>query len=423
MINDFVSKKRIIFIIERSNYFRIVSPLIKFFSESGINVELWHDLSAKMPKRVLESANPNWLPDFKNSDIDVKSFTEKTDLLEYCSKNTVNYILILSLSAVPYEDIVNKKMRSEWVYLPPYPDDWMLSVKNKEHLLSIDKYVIQTDYWLEKNIEIFKEISDWFTDEIENEFRKRAIIGGWPQGDQALYINSSRIHYDLGINPQKNIVLWFNFSDSTSYPWRIRLYNKYTLFDRIGFIFKNTKNPFTFFRAFFDINVSDVIKCVRKICDHNNALLVIKYRNRETLLKIEKEMCDHSFNDINHFPSINNQLISVANVCVGPFSTAARDAAAMNKPYIMHDFNKNLERPILGEKVALGIDYSKENGYLNFRPLIYYVKNLSELSKTLSESLKNWKNNEQKCNEYYEKYVGIKGVSQCDHLSKKLFKL
>lgn len=409
---------KVLFIIDRINYYRIIAPLIQEFLSSGHSVDCAHDYSKPMSKRRLDECRLEWTPIFdQDKNFHPFSFIDNHELFRKIENDGYDYVFTISLSHAQ-EAYVKSMQFCKWVCIPPFSDDWILMLVDVDTLDSIDYFLLQSEYWLERNVRFLKELFGWFGEEEENKFRSKAKCLGWIQGDQTARVDKERTYCELGIPPDKKVVLWFNFSvDVTRFSWKQQLFTYNSTSERIKYILKNCRNPIKAWVSFFEVHIGDLLNMVREYCWDNNACLVMKYRNRDKILTVEREKCDYFFNDIAYYPSINNKLLAITDLCVSPFSLAARDAAAEGIPSIVHDFHHIMDATYYEMKTPMYKSYEEEYGYMNFPNLIDFTRCKEEFRELLfSRDLKSRSVPESSVRDYTNTFIGEYGVSASERM-------
>ena len=413
--------KKIAFIIQRINYYRIISPLIQKLLDHGIDVDLHHDLSDPMTRRPLEYPSLNWIPCFSGEkQPSVFSFKNTSEFDVQLRGNKPEAVLCLCIPAVCRENLKHwKKLKTKWLFHPAFPDDWVGNLRTKEEFEFFDIFLLQTEFWLESTIVSLRSLYPWFDSSFEIKYRKKIVLVGWPQADNSESIDREKVYFDLGIPPNKKVVVWWNLEEDPFFGAKPNMFLQYRLRERIHYFIKNIRQLKYRISSFFDMHVAQILQETRSFCDSQNACLLLKHRPRKQPLKIEKALADYQFSDISHSPSINHKILSIANLSIGPFSLAARDSVSLKVPYVMYDLGiANLN--FYGEQPPLAKKYLESNGLFNYPSLVYQVSTLREFRKALSGSLEEFVVEERHYFDYHKKYIGPNVESQCEHFITKI---
>jgi hypothetical protein len=92
-------------------------------------------------------------------------------------------------------------------------------------------------------------------------------------------------------------------------------------------------------------NYINVLKTIRNFCDKNNAFLIMKGREKDRNLIVEKTIADLYLTDTSYYPPTFLELLSVSDLVIGHFSTVVMDAVAAGVPYLLIDLPKPGRHP------------------------------------------------------------------------------
>ncbi|MBD1835585.1 hypothetical protein H6F61_23590 [Cyanobacteria bacterium FACHB-472] len=403
-------KPSIAFIIFRMNCYRVMASAIDAALQRGWHVECWHDIGNPMPSRPLDFPTVANAPTFRNGKVTFREYRGAAELVKLLRQKSVDAVVNLTTPlSVSVVDFPDRAQRPLYVLLEPSPCDWIFSIKHPEELKQVDLFALTTPYWIEQAVQYLKELSPFpFTEEMEVEFRRKAISVGWPQIDQLSLINPASVRKKWKIPDGKPVVVYLNWPDHTDYGLRVEMFQATSFVKRAKVLVRyrrDWKNPLDVLR---ESHIRQVTKALRKFCDGNNAYLIVKYRNRDRQLLPEVQMADKVIFDESYYPHSISEVMSIAGLSISYFSLGIRDSVAAGVPHLAFDVAGMADlkaRP--QEKISYSRRYSKPGKLWNYDGVAYVIDTKQILKQLPEMFLSDFPLEQKASGDYYEKYLGL----------------
>lgn len=214
-----------------------------------------------------------------------------------------------------------------------------------------------SQYWIDEGIE-FYDLAEKLRSRtnLELSFRKKWKVTGTTQFDHIFYCDRDAIRIKLGLPPGKKIVTVFAFETNFTY-WSQRIFLESRLWKRLwsvliapfsfpGIFSKIGKakiwqmlgrsireRPEWLWQSLTSASELETMRAIRIFCDRNDALLVLKARRKHNLSPHHHELSDIVLEeDREYLPSTSFQVLSVSDLMITLYSTAAVEAATCGVP-------------------------------------------------------------------------------------------
>jgi hypothetical protein len=147
-------------------------------------------------------------------------------------------------------------------------------------------------------------------------------------------------------------------------------------------------------------NDNKLADSISTFCKKNDALLMIKGREKDPLREAWLSRADQAFYDDSHYPPTIFEAIAISSLCILFYSTAAQEAAYASIPCLCVDRpNRNLLKHKLWRVGTVGGPY-------NFPGVVDWVSMPEMLSDFAGRSLDEFAINEEARLEYLKQYNG-----------------
>tara|TARA_B100001093_G_C26853329_1_gene1026164 strand:+ start:77 stop:1429 length:1353 start_codon:yes stop_codon:yes gene_type:complete len=252
------------------------------------------------------------------------------------------------------------------------------------HIKNYDKNLIRQEF----NIGINKEILVYLPYPISlNKPHK-----SWQSAYSGIFLNFEKEDRNFLINfiislIKKVVVIFFALSRPTSLFWVLKGYNE-----------------------------KNMIKSIRKFCDKNKILFVIKRRNKHRLIDEAYKSADLIIEDNNNvYPTNYQKLLRISKLVLGYHSAAVFEAVKMDVPYL------NIESPIghFQSILVKNMFSAKKDNLFNFSGIVWNHKIKYLLNNLQNMCIGDFKIESEKQNKYIEKYLN-KDNNSLDILFNKL---
>lgn len=194
-------------------------------------------------------------------------------------------------------------------------------------LLSSNLLCLQSPFWLEWGCRYYQQLGLGQADELHRELSAKTIYPGTPRLDIRTQLEPRQIRHKFGIPKEKPVVLylpvnlaywpgaWPGFFASTGTE-RIKAFARGLREEGLSFF----KYLCWLILGWGDAALTQSIKA---FCERNNAFLIAKARRKDPLRQGIEELADLAIYDEDYFPATIYELLSVADVCIHSYSSAA----------------------------------------------------------------------------------------------------
>jgi hypothetical protein len=259
-----------------------------------------------------------------------------------------------------------------------------------------------TPYWLEYASEYYELSGVAKANEVEAALVGKVTYTGFAQMDAFANIDPAEVRRRWGIDADQPVLLLLPV-DLAGWPgaWPPFFAAKNALQQWRALL----RGGAQFFGVYWQWalrgwNDRSLTNAIDQFCKKNNAFLLVKGREKDSLRPVLLERADKSFYDESHYPPTIFEAISVASLCVLFYSTAAQEAAYAGVPSICVDRpNKELVKHKLWRRKEAGGPY-------NYPGVIDWMTVPQMITEFPRKSLADFKVDERARQEYLLKYNG-----------------
>jgi hypothetical protein len=161
-------------------------------------------------------------------------------------------------------------------------------------------------------------------------------VSGSPMFDQLTDLDEDEIRREMGISPEKKVVVFFAPVVNAATDWRFYLWKQSSKVKRFVRIIKDRKFKYAF-DALHVPTLKEVGTSIRDFCDRNDAFLIIKSRLKQDDKDIFSDLADLyiSGDRESYFPVLTSyKILAIADLCISAMSMAALEAVALGVPVI-----------------------------------------------------------------------------------------
>jgi len=181
-------------------------------------------------------------------------------------------------------------------------------------------------------------VRSWFPfqwgEDHERYYKERAVCVGWPQLDVLQRIEPEEIRLRWGVPPGKRVValLPCPFGNAHGALWE-RLFMSRGWFDRLLAVVR-AGSPGLLRCVIRHTNDRDVIRGLRRLCDHCDTVLATKLRHSRTATNYVKRCTDVIVGEDGYYPHTALELFSIAAFTVGFYTSAVTEALAAGSFFV-----------------------------------------------------------------------------------------
>jgi hypothetical protein len=319
------SPVRVVFIVERKNYYRTFGPAVDAALRRGWAVECWHDWA--QPRWGTKASEfPDAVPTFRWGTPKVVRYHGAAELVERLNAAPPDAVVSLG----PPHAGVAKRVR--WIVM-----HYMTSLVDPlgpKGLLACDRVAGYSRFWLDQALEYFKESGSLpSAAAAEGEILRRFTVVGVPELDQVGAIEPRAVRERFGLPPERPVVLYLPYPMKSN-PRTFWLRHVYAPTSRLrrGLAVLAALKLRYWRQVVRDWNDRRLVEAVRAFCNANDALLVVKSRLKDPVPRHTAALADLVLYDPSYYPATILELLSVASLCVHFFSSAVYESVFLGVP-------------------------------------------------------------------------------------------
>ena len=214
-----------------------------------------------------------------------------------------------------------------------------------EKLLEADFNLLISPYWSEVFAHYAEEYG-WPPDS-PRKFNESSLFVGAPGMDVYGHLDRVEIRRRYGIPEDRPIVLCISsiIYHRRSTPWAKYVYAAPSRPRMLWNVVSKLRDTCSLGHAVRGWNYINVLNKIRKFCDNNNAVFIMKGREKDRYLDIEKNIPDLYLTDTSYYPPTFLELLSVSDLVIGNFSGVVMDVVTAGVPYLLIDLPKPGRHP------------------------------------------------------------------------------
>jgi len=361
---------RIAVLIRRKNYYRLLGPVVEEAVARGHAVDCWHDWSG--PRRGAKGSEfPDAAPRFAQGVPQVVDHAGVTDLAERWRRDPPDAVVSID----PPDAEVRAAIKAPWLWLQYAAD--ILFQQTPAGVVDADAVALYSDYWRERIEARFPEAG------LAAELERKASAVGAPELDAVRTIDPAEVRRRFGLPADRPIVLYLPFPlrSNLATPW---LENVHTPRTRSAQVLRMllARRWEHWPEVRLGRNDARLVEAVRRFCDRNRALLVMKARRKDPVPRYARRRADLVLYDLAHHPPTILELLSVTSLCIHFYSTTVLEAAACGVPSLCL---APREEDLGPASWGFGFVHNGEPGGIYHAPGIAYWRPLAEAFDGLPE--------------------------------------
>lgn len=322
---------KIAFIVHRTNYHKFYGPLIKEALRRSWHVECW---------LVGDGDGKTYLaPTLENT-------PKFNGTLENMRLNSIGDAPASEVDAIfslhPKGKYVGLKTNAKFITLQHGIDSFIDT--SPEELGTSDLVCLYSPFWMDWAARYYEARGKTRYSQTMSILEPKVFFAGFPQMDILSEIDTAEVRQRFGIDPDKRVVLFLPITLSNKRGSWPRFFEASTRRKQLSALLHGTRANWRFFFSYapwFLLGLNDIrlSRAVRRFCNNNDAILIVKGRLKDQLRDWAKEIADISLYDEQVFPPTILELLSIADVCIHFYSFAALESAVTNT------FGINIDRP------------------------------------------------------------------------------
>lgn len=432
-------KKKVVFIINRTNEFKYFSSTINFFLKKKISVEILF-LSNEDKNEFKYYLDPKRLKSSLIKKTKKRFFQNKDQLQNYFVSEIDNIYLIFNLTFLSklrfkINDKLLKAVKNKWCVINHGTDNFTQFKDEKTDYDYRPIFFVDTKYYLNFGKKWVKKFSNTKNILFSNKIKFK-FVGNSMYSKEIFKKISYKKKNKLIYLPYPYLKERYNedFSFQAAFSGRfINMYNFYRNQHKSGILYSILRQILHFFQIYFEIfknfkkvkqyyyeqNELNIIKEIRNFCNKNNLEFIIKPRLKFAYPDIYNKYADKIINDdeSQQFPSILQKEISKSKIVIGSNSSAVYETAMFDKISI------NIEIPEIAfhSKSNKAFFTFLPNSEWNFKKVVYNYKIKEFIKKFGKMKIEDLKLDKAQHKKFLNKFCGInKNIDTGEKIYKQI---
>jgi hypothetical protein len=328
---------KIAFIAHRANYLKHYGPVIDEALSRGWQVECWIQQGSSGGKEYL-NLQPETLQALWGEKVALRSFGQDEQVLNLQNETKVDALVSLHPRNYYFE---RTKSDVAFVTLQHSVDTFVWSAP--KDLASSDHVCLFTPFWMEYAADYYRLSGIADEAELHSKLDNKVAFTGFAQMDAFKNIDPIAVRQRWGLDAKQPILLLLPI-DLTNWsgawpafflaPNRVKQLRKLWQGARSeGWGFAAKYLPW----ALRGLNDQALTDAIVEFCEKNDALLLVKGREKDPLRPGLMDKAAKSLYDDAHYPPTIFEAIAIADLCMLFYSTAAQEAAYAGVPSLCVD--------------------------------------------------------------------------------------
>jgi hypothetical protein len=420
------SNLRLGFVITRSPFLKDFGPLIARALERGHHVTIFYDPQAASGTKAYQRITVEQLAPFVGPNTDMVA-CGLAELVQACGETRINVLVTLDgdVGAKDRLDIVDA-IRELSVQVVSIPSFFETAVRPLAYLEHFDRVYYMSAYGADLH----------FHTQAASQQQRRALSKNYefissPVFDQQRFGDFAGARERLGLPTDKKLVLFMAPVITADTPWRFGVWRRRSKLARTrsalrqgkwGYLWDIWTGP-TFY---------DLVRAVRRFCDRNDAVLVVKSRTKhddpEYLVQAADIYLDGR--DDVYYPRFSSyELMAAADLCVSAMSLALCEAVVAGLPVLNVGLPYVDKARVPAHRVAefdryYHATFDQEGpSPMNFPGAVNSVSWRRAPAWLESKTFEDIPRDEAACQQYMQHYLGIGAARSSDALLDSLERL
>jgi len=317
------------FIIWRISQYRFFSSAIEEAFNRGWDVECWHDYGHQTTGlKAYQFPTKKGAPIFRNGVPLFRYFRSQDELNNLPEKTKVDIV---------FSGDSGKGLRGTFScrYIELQHNAEIFWGKSPSQLLSATGIAMYSPWWLDYAVKYYQTagLLDEPSEVFKRTLQDKTTFVGVPEFDQQATISPEHVREKYGIPKDKKIVCLLPFAAISSVAfWPRRIFLEGSRLKQLLQI--AYKRRFEYLRHVFDgLDERAFAKSLRAFCDRNDALLVVKSREKTPVYSHLATESDLVLFDHGHYPATLFELLKISDLTVSFQSNAVFASIAFGVPH------------------------------------------------------------------------------------------
>lgn len=344
---------RIAFLVQRANFYRLYAPVVDEALQQGWEVECWHDYSHPRGGQkgynfpAVESA-----PAFVHGRPGFRMYHGSPELQEWLRRDRTDAVVSLSpRSDAPGRDPGASSVK--WFMLQHALSNFV--AYGCDGFLAADGVGLYSDHWAELGLEYFRERQLVRPgDGTEQEIRRKALAVGFPEMEAAKLVDPLEVRRRLRIPADRPVVVLLPYGYGFGLASFRATHGHQGRRSRWGEL-SGVAGQYW--------NDLKVVRAVRAFCDRNGAHLIVKSRLKRRPPAYTRALADTHLYDESIYPATILEVLSIASLCIGFYSTTVHEAIYLGIPCLCL---RPADRDVRGDRALQRVFMDRDQSSFEF---------------------------------------------------------
>jgi len=383
---------RIAFLIERANFYRLFAPVVDEALRQGWEVECWHDYSqARHGQKGYNFPAVESAPRFVHGAPRLRTYHGSLELRGVLQQNGTDAVVSLTpRSSELGGDAVSSP--AKWLMLQHALSNFI--GYGCEGFRGSDGVGLYSDHWTELGLEYFREKQLIRAgDHVEEEIQKKALAVGFPEMEASKLVDPGGVRRRLGIPLDRPVVILLPYS----YGFGL---SSFRATHRGQERSRRSQLSGVVRQCWTDLNV---VRAVRAFCDRNGAHLIVKARLKRPQPIYTKALADTYMYDESVYPATILEVLSIASLCIGFYSTTVHEAAYLGIPSLSI---RPVDPDVRGDRAVRLTFMDRSKSSFDFPGVAAVLEMAEAITDLPRKSLQDFTMDAQARAAYVEKFLG-----------------
>lgn len=212
-----------------------------------------------------------------------------------------------------------------------------------DELVSSDRIILYTPFWLDWAVRYFEMRLGIPANYVRARLTPKVRFAGFPQMDSFSDLNSMELRKKFNIPEGKRVVLLLPITLANKSGAWPRFFEATNRFSQLVWLIRGTRTEGWDFAkrlwrwAFFGWNDLALSRAINQFAQSNNAVLVVKGREKDPIRPWLRDMADVVIYDEKMHPATTMELLAISDLCIQFYSFAVLEAAYCGVPSLTID--------------------------------------------------------------------------------------
>ncbi len=383
---------KIAFLVKRANFYRLYAPVVDEALRQGWEAECWHDYSqARHGQKGYNFPALESVPRFVHGKPRLRTYHGARELRGWLQQNGTDAVVSLGPRSAEFGD-EPVPSSATWVMLQHALSNFV--AYGYEGFLASDGVGLYSDHWAELGLEYFRERRLVRPgDDAETQIQRKALAVGFPQMEAAKLVDPAAVRRRLGIPMDRPVVVLLPYSYGFGLSSFRATHPDYerSHWERLSGLAR---------QRWTDVKM---VKAVRAFCDRNGAHLIVKARLKRPTPIYTRALADTHLYDESLYPATILEVLSIASLCIGFYSTTVHEAAYLGIPYVCL---RPADGDVRGDRALQRVFLDRSKSSFDFPGVSFVLEESEAIAQLPRKALGDFKMDPRARAAYVERFLG-----------------